>query len=75
MKKYAPFLVALSIGLWTIASHSVAAETKAMDVVNSGKSYIDKGDIDSAIEAYSEAIRIDRRSALAYSCRGYRVVG
>jgi tetratricopeptide (TPR) repeat protein len=47
-----------------------AESDPAREAVEKGVSYSDKGDLDSAIAAFTEAIRLDAKYAEAYGNRG-----
>jgi hypothetical protein len=64
MKKRVSLIVLASLGCCLIALPALAAAAKsAADCYKQGKACFDKEDYDAAIAAYTEAIRIDPKSA------------
>ena len=54
------------------AINGIAADQSqsALEIANKGTAYAQKGELDKAIQAYTEAIRLDPSLAYAYCCRG-----
>jgi Flp pilus assembly protein TadD len=71
MSKHVSLVIVVLLGRFMVVMPSVAAEpNSATDALERGKSFFDKGDSNSAIAAYTEAIRLEPTNADAYYDRG-----
>jgi tetratricopeptide (TPR) repeat protein len=67
-------LVVLLLGLSTTAVLSADYLSEAMTYYNQGNAYYEAGELDKAIERYTQAIRLNLNSTAAYIHRGFAYV-